>query len=535
MLVAAAGCTKSGTSGEPPAAGRHPWTVPNTLRAAVPSNINSLNPLFATLTYEIIADAFIFDPLIATGPSGRDVPILAVTVPSLENRGISPDGRRITYHLRRGVLWQDGAPFTSRDVAFTYRAIMSPRNAVSSRHGYDVIDRFATPDAYTVVLHLKRPFAPFVHTFFAHSDAPYAILPEHILGRYSDLNRVPFNGQPVGTGPYRLVRWLRGDRIELVANDRYFLGRPRLRAVVMRFVPSENTIVNEMRAHEVDWFVGASPRVYPQLRAVPNVAVHLVSFNAYNAIMFNTQRAPFDDPRVRQAVGVALDKGRLSADITFGTTVPATEDLPSTMWAFDAAAGARARNLTRATSLLAAAGWHPGPDGIRKRGRERLTMELAYREESITDRGAVVLIAQMLRDAGIDVALKAYATGVLYAAASDSGIIASGRYQAALFEWSAGVDPDDSSQLLCAERAPLGNNWSRYCTPAMDAAQGIALGHYERPVRRRAYAAIQTLLARDAPLVYLWWPRQIEAVSDDLRGFSPNGVVESWNAWQWSI
>jgi peptide/nickel transport system substrate-binding protein len=535
-ILALAGCAHVGTvGGTGNAAGRHGWTVPGTLRVAMPANINSLNPLFATLTFEIIADTFAFDPLVATDPDGKDVPILAAVVPTVENGGISADGKTVTYHLKRGVAWQDGAPFTSRDVAFTYRAIMNPSNAVTTQHGYDVIDRVDTPGPYTFVVHLKRPFAPFVHTFFAHSDAPYMILPEHLLGRYRDLNHVPFNGQPVGTGPYRVVRWLRGERIEYVANDRYFLGRPQLRKVVVHLVPDENTIVSEMRTHEIDWFVGASPRTYPQLRTVPNVIAHLISFNAVDSIMFNTRRRPFDDPRLRRAVGFAIDKKRLVADVTFGTALAATEDIPSFMWAFDPTAGTDVRNLPAARALLDASGWHIGHDGIRTKGSERLTMQLAYRTESATDRTCALLIAQMLRDAGIDVELKAYTTGVLYASPNENGILASGRYQAALFQWAAGIDPDDSSQLLCAEQAPRGYNWSSYCSEAMDAAQSVALAHYDLPTRKRAYSEIQHLLARDAPLVYLWWPRQIEAVSDDLNGFRPNGIVEDWNAWQWSI
>jgi peptide/nickel transport system substrate-binding protein len=532
-LCAAVACTRVETS-TGGAHGRHPWTVPGTLRVALPGNANTLNPLLSTQQVETVVQTFVFDPLIATDPDGNDVPMLANVVPTLENGGISADGKTITYHLRRGVVWQDGAPFTSRDVQFTFAAIMNPNTAVATRHGYDLVDRVETPDAYTVVVRLKRPFAPAVHTFFAHSDAPYMILPAHLLARYPDLNRVPFNAAPVGTGPFKVVRWLRGDRIEYVANDRYFLGRPKLRKVVVHFIADENTIVNQMRAHEIDWFFQATPRSYAQLRSVPHVVAHLVPFNGQDSIMLNVTRAPVDDVRVRSAVGLALDKRRIVDDVTFGTAVPATEDIPSFMWAFDPTAGTNQRDLPRAKALLDAAGWRVGPDGIRTKGGNRLTLQLAYRTESVTDRGRGVLIAAMLRDAGFDVQLKGYTTALLYGPAG-TGILSSGRYQAGLQTWYAGVDPDDSTQLLCEYRAPRGYNWSGYCNPAMDAAQNDALTHYDRPTRKRAYSEIQHLLAHDAPLVYLWWPRQIEAVSDDLQGFRPNGIVENWNAWQWSI
>jgi peptide/nickel transport system substrate-binding protein len=500
----------------------------------MPGNVNTLNPILSTQQVETVAQAFAFDPLIATGPDGKDVPMLAAAVPTLENGGISADGKTITYHLRHGVVWQDGVPFTSRDVLFTYRAIMNPNTLVSTRHGYDLIDRIDTPDAYTAVFRLKRPFAPAVHTFFANSDAPYMILPAHLLERYSDINRVAFNSKPVGTGPFKVVQWVRGDRIEYEANDRYFLGKPKLRHIVVRFVPDENTIINQLRSHELDWFFQATPRSYPQLRTIPNIVVHLVPFNGVDSMMINVKRPPFDDANMRLALALALDKHKIVEDISFGTALPATEDIPSFMWAFDPTAGTSQRDLPKAKALLDAAGWHVGTDGVRTKNGNRLTLQIAYRIESVTDRGRGVLIAAMLRDAGIDVQLKGYTTALLYGPVG-TGILSSGKYQAGLLTWYAGVDPDDSSQLLCDERAPRGYNWTQYCNKAMDDAQNTALTHYDRPTRKRAYSTIQHLLARDTPYVYLWWPRQIEVVSDDLHGFRPNGTIESWNSWQWSI
>ncbi len=530
--LALGGCTPSGGGSAGGSAPR--WGIPGTLRLAISSTPNTLNPILSTQQVEVLAQAFVMDPLIATEPDGRDVPILARTVPTLENGGIGRDGLTITYHLRRGVRWQDGAPFTSRDVAFTVRALANPATLVGSRHGYDQIARVDTPDPYTAVFRLKRPFAPAVHTFFAPSDSPYMILPAHLLEREPNLNRVPFNEHPIGTGPFKIVRWARGDRIDYVANDDYFLGKPKLRKIELRFIPDENTMINQLRAHEIDWIAFGSPRMYPQLKTIPGVDVHLVPFNGNDAILFNVQRPPFDDARVRRAVGLAIDKPELSRDATYGTTIPATEDLPPLLWAFDPRAGTSARDLPGAQALLEAAGWHPGTGGIRARNGRRLTMGLAFRTDSITDRNRSVQIAAMLHDAGIDVQLKGYTTALLYGPPG-TGVLASGRFDAGLQTWYAGTDPDDSTQLTCDQVRPRGFNWPAYCSREMDAAQHDALTHYDRPTRKRAYARIEETLARDAPFVYLWWPRQIEAVNASLANFRPNGIVENWNAWEWSI
>lgn len=546
-LAALNGCTQAPPAA-PPGAGTtreaasnssagskpmHAWTHSDTLRVAMSSSPNTLDPLLSTQQFETQLEALVFDPLVATDPAGRDVPILASRVPTLENGDISRDGLTIVYHLRHGVAWQDGAPFTSHDVAFTFSAIMNPATAVGSRHGYDRIARITTPDPYTAVFHLKAPFAPAIHTFFAHSDSVVFPMPAHLLERYHDLNQVAFNSLPIGTGPYRITKWLRGDRLEFVANDRYFLGKPKIGKIVVHIVPDENTIVSEMRSHEIDWFLLATPHVYPQLHTIPGVAIRLVSANATDSIEFNTERAPFSDVRLRRAVGLAIDKKRLVDDVTYGTALPATEDLPSFTWAFDRSAGTSARDLTAARKLLDDAGWHVGSDGIRIKNGKRLGLVLDFRTDTATDRNRGVVVAAMLREAGIDVELKGYASALYYGPYSEGGILANGKYEAGFQTWYSGIDPDDSTQLLCGERPPRGYNWSRFCSSALDAAEGDALTKYDRPARTRAYAKIEQILAREAPFVYLWWPRQIEAVNDDLRGFAPNGIVEDWNAYTW--
>ena len=527
--------TSSCTKVEAPASGaRHSWTQPDTLRIATSAAPNTLNPILSTTEAEVQFEALVFDPLVTVDERGRDVPILATEVPTLENGGISRDGLSITYHLRHGVRWQDGQPFSSRDVAFTFHAIMNPATLVVTRHGYDQVAHVDTPDAYTAVFRLKRPFGPAVHTLFGPSDAPYFILPAHLLERFHDLNRIPFDSAPVGTGPFKVARWLRGDRVEYVANDDYFLGKPKLRRIVFAIVPDENTISSEVKAHEVDWFYAATPRVYPQLASADGVTVHLVPLNAYYSLLMNNARAPFDDPNVRHALALAVDKRQLVREASFGTTVAATEDLPSFMWAFNPSAGTVTRNLPRANALLDAAGWKRGPDGIRVKEGKRFSIVLSFRTDSVTDRNVGVELAAMLKEAGIETTLKGYVTSLLYGPPGN-GIQADGKYDVSLQTWYAGADPDDSSQLTCDQVAPKGYDWTRYCDRSMDAAQQIALSHYDEPTRKRAYATVESLLARDNPEVYIWWPRQIEAVNTDLKGFRPNGIAEDWNAYQWSI
>ncbi|MGH7685150.1 MAG: ABC transporter substrate-binding protein, partial [Vulcanimicrobiaceae bacterium] len=135
----------------PQAAGEgNTWTIPGTLRIGITIQPQSLNPILTTTAYEVDLARLCFDGLLAITQDGNATPNLAARVPSLANGDISRDGKTIRYVLRRNVFWHDGVPFTSEDVAFTWRAIMNPKNNLQNRLGYDQVERVNTPDRYTV-------------------------------------------------------------------------------------------------------------------------------------------------------------------------------------------------------------------------------------------------------------------------------------------------------------------------------------------------------------------------------------------------
>ena len=333
-LTVMAACTRVQPDGSG-AGTRHAWTVPDTLRVISGNVPRTLNPLLGTQTVEASLGRLTTDILVSADPHGNLVPRLARDVPTLENGGISADGLTITYHLRAGVRWHDGAPFTSRDVAFTYDAIMNPDNDIISRHGYDVVRRVETPDPLTVIFRLRRRFAPFVSVVFGESDSPYGVLPAHLLARYKSINDVPYNGAPIGTGPFKFVRWVRGDRIEYVRNEHYFLGAPKIKRIVWRLVPDENTELELMRTHEADWMYEATVGTYKAIKTMSDVAVVLPNVNGYEGLMLNSGRGPTADVRVRRAIAMAIDKARLTNELTYGAGTVATGDLPGFLWASD--------------------------------------------------------------------------------------------------------------------------------------------------------------------------------------------------------
>jgi peptide/nickel transport system substrate-binding protein len=530
-----AGCTRVGTTGSDAGSGRHPWTQAGILRVGMQTPPNTLNPVLSTNTTEGMIGRLMFDVLVTADEKGRPVPDLAGQVPTLANGGISKDELSVTYHLRPNMKWQDGAPITSKDVAFTWRAIMNPNNNVVERNGYELVSKVDTPDPLTVVFHLKQKFSPFVNTVFGESDDPFAVLPEHLLGKLPDINHVPYNANPVGSGPFKLKEWARGDHMTFVANDDYFLGAPKLKEIVIKFVPDENTEVNLLRTHDIDWQFEASPNEYKQLIMIPDINVVLQDRNEYERVQMNTKHKPLDDPRVRRAIAYAIDNAKLVHDLTGGSATAADQDLPPFMWA-------HSQNITRyppdpakAKALLRQAGWTPGPDGIMQKNGQRLSLVLVTNSTNATRRLAVVQVQNMLRQAGIDVELKFYLGTLLFATMAEGGIIQNGRFDLSFTGWVAGIDPDQSSLFMCDAQPPHGNNETHYCNPLLDAAEEKALTHSDIPTRKAAYDVIEGLLTRDVPSDAIWWPRQVQPINPDFKNFKPNPVTASWNAYQWEI
>lgn len=518
------------------AGARHSWTQPNVLRIAVQSDLKNLNPLLNSNTTDVFVDRLMFEPLVTADPKGNPLPMLAVRVPTLENHDISADGLTITYRLRRNARWSDGVPVTSGDVKWSWQAIMNPNNNVVSRHGYDYVGTIDTPNPSTAVVHLKRRFSPFVNSFFAESDQPYMIAPAHVLAKYPNLNQVPFNSDPaVSDGPFKFVEWSRGDHISFARNDSFFMGSPKLNRINVRIVPDEDTTVNLLRTHAIDYMFQASQQTYQALRAVPDVNLVWVNVNGYQSLQLNLSHPELADPRVRMAIASAIDKNELVKTLTFGTQTVATADIPDWMWAFDPRVKSAPHDPALGRQMLREAGWTPGPDGIMRKGNDRLSLVTVTNNSNATRRQEALQVQAMLRQIGIENSIRYYPGDVLFAPAGMGGILQLGKFDISVAGWFAGIDPDDSTQLMCENFPPGGYNYSRYCSQAMQAAQRSALSHYDRPTRTAAYYQIQDLLVRDNPMIFLYWLRQMEPISVDFHGFDPNPVVESWNAWEWSI
>ncbi len=533
-LVVMTGCTRVGDA--PAYGARHAWTRPGVLRIASVSDPDTLSPMVGNFQIDFDLAMFWGGFLFNYDDHNRLLPELAMVEPTLANGGISHDGRAITYHLRRGVRWHDGAPFSADDVIFTWRAIMNPRNNVGDRTVYERITRIDKRDAATIVVHLDRPYAPFIDTFLTQGEIPIPVYPKHLLAREPDLNRVPFNSAPVGTGPFKVLTWHRGEKIRMVANADYWRGPPQLKEVDYSAIADEQTIVTQLQTHEIDLWYNADSALYPSAKDIADTHVFLTPFVWFSQVGFNTAHAPLNDVRVRQALVYATNRAQIVTATSFGVNTLGEGDQPTGSWANDPDIRGRPFDLARANKIFDAAGWKRGVDGIRVKNGKRLTLALATLASRATDSRVGVLLQSQWRAAGVDLIVKTYASSLMYATAGAGGIVQGGKMDLALTSWLNGVDPDDSMIVTCGARAPVAQNYYRFCDPAIDRYERVALSSYDVGVRKAAYAHVQQLVVADSPFITLWFDRFFNVASVDLHGFRPaHAVTGFWNTWEYKI
>ncbi|HMD01850.1 MAG TPA: ABC transporter substrate-binding protein, partial [Candidatus Baltobacteraceae bacterium] len=213
----------------------------------------------------------------------------------------------------------------------------------------------------------------------------------------------------------------------------------------------------------------------------------------------------------------------------------ADQDLPPFMWAHAADVSRYPFDPAKAKALFEEAGWTRGADGFLHKGSQRFDLVLVSNNTNSTRRLAVVQVQNMLRQAGVDAEIKFYLGTLLFATMAEGGILQNGKFDLAWTGWVSGIDPDNSQVVMCKFQPPHGSNETRYCNSQVDAAEDDALTHFEIPVRKTAYARIEALLTHDVPFIATWWPRQIQPINPDFKGFRPNPVTASWNAYQWEI
>jgi peptide/nickel transport system substrate-binding protein len=537
-LLAATSCGRSSSEriGE-----RHSWTMPGVLRIAMTAEPSNLNPPIAANWFDI--SMFVYSWAIRYDSKAHPVPDALLEIPTVANSDVSKDGLTLKYRLRRNILWQDGVPLTCRDLTFTWRAVMNPRNNVSVTDGYRDIRSIDCSNPYVAVVHMKRVYAPYLQQLWSvNGNAP--ILPEHLLARYNDnkgsFNRAPFNELPIGSGPFRVVRWERGQEIRLAANPDFYLGRPKLNEVIFKVIPDVNTAVQQEQTHDVEIVADSGAR-WPTDSAIVDQSTNGLatktadSFN-FAKIDFNLERPVVGERSVRVALAYGTDRAGIVTKLLHGFGVLAeTDQHPRLSWAYTSDVTHYPYDPGKARAILEADGWKIGADGVRVKNGRRLEFEFTGLGGGSHATAGQLIMQREWREIGIEADIKNYPESEMLEYSS-AGILQGGRYDAADTAYVDAADPDDSEFYSGRNLAPRGQDITRWANPVATAAIDDALQTVDQGRRRRDYVIVQQQLTHDLPTIILCYYRIPYVYNSDLKGFDPSPVVSPyWNTWVYSI
>jgi len=504
----------------------------------------SLNPALENGNVSMELGLLLFQYLVKFNDRGRLIGDAAITVPTLANGGISRDGLTVTYYLRPHLRFSDGVPLTARDCVYSVNVINDPHNNVQSRYGYDDIARAEAPNDRTLVLHLRRPFAPLLTLVFAPQGFP--IFPQHVLAKYPNFNSIPFDEQPVGSGPYRVTQWLRGDQLRLERNPYYGSGEAKIPYITIRFAADSSTAVNELRTGEADMLYNdQSPSDFELLGRMPTIITTSTPVSGVGSIIFNTQDPLTSDPRVRRALSMAIDIRSLIAKTYRGAFPSSTAGRGLFIWAYDPRVYTDVPyDPAGANRLLDQTGWRRGPDGIRHKivvdtngRRSDSFLDLLFIIQSNTPGDAIIgnQVAAYERTVGANVTLKQFEVTQFVAPVNLGGPVYGGKFQMALYPFTNGDDPDTTDQFACKNVPPNGYNKSRICDPRIDILLAQGRTTFDPAKRKAIYTQLQRILRTEMPLMLMYQMRQINAYTNQLHGQTTSLSGAFWNTTNWSL
>src|SRR6202048_461319 len=292
---------------------------PNTLVMIIESSPTNLDPRVGLDAQSERIDDLIFDDLLT-----RDAH-LNVT-PSLAERWEIPDPLTYIFHLHHGVKFHDGRPLTSRDVKWTFDSLLLGKIRSTKSAVYRLVDHIDTPDDYTVVFHLKEPFATLLWNL---SDGAIGIVP------YASGDEV--SRQPIGSGPFKFVSAETDKQVIIERNDEYWGEKAHLARVRFAVVPDATTQALELRKGSGDVTINSlTPDTVLTLQQDPRLAVERGPGTRLAYLGFNLLDPILKDVRVRQAIAYALDRKPMMEYLWRGEAQPARSVLPPQSWAYNA-------------------------------------------------------------------------------------------------------------------------------------------------------------------------------------------------------
>ncbi len=482
----------------------------STLHLSAPSNPARLNPLIATDSASSSIAGFLFNSLVKYDESGQNI----VGDLAESYRFITPT--LIEFRLRRGVTWHDGKPFTARDVAYTYELIGSPKVITPYASDFRVVKSVNVIDDHTLRVAYTKPY------FKALEIWMMGIVPRHILEKEGDVMGSRFNTAPIGTGPYVLKKLEFSKQIVLEANPRYFEHPPKIGRIIFHVIADPMTRFLMLKSNQIDVSSLEPMQFERQLDRTFQKRFKTLELpsRSYTYLGFNLRLDKFKDPRVREALSLAVERQSLIDLLFLGHGKVCTGPFLPGSKGFNDALKPPKRNLAKARELLKAAGYDD---------KNPLTFEIATSNSNMIRPYAAEILQRQFADAGVKVTLR-----VMEWQAFLNTVVSPRKFDAVLLGWALSLTPDPYALWHSASDVPGGFNLVGYRSRKTDGLIEKMESSTDPERIASLQRAIFAEIAGDNPYLFLVIPNDINVYSRSIQGVKPtiNGIWEDYIDWE---
>ena len=475
------------------------------------------NPLYAESAYDVYVTSTIFEGMLTADENGMPIEALA------EKYSISDDGLKYTFTLKEGLKFSDGSPLTTEDVAFTYTVgsdatYDGPTDFVNStkikgakayKEGTaSTIEGINIVDDKTIEFTLEEPNADAIYDFGA------GILSKAYYGKdykQGNLDYIKgFHKTPLGAGQYKLVKTVAGQEVDLVANENYHKGEPKIPNLIYK-VTSEETRMQMLQTGEIDMdMVTVNQDNVQALKDAQFIDLHIFPTNGYGYIGFNFKNPKFQDQKVRQASAYGLNRKEV-VDAVYAGGFADVINVPQSKlsWAYYKGDNAYEFNKDKAIELLEEAGWKVGADGIREKDGVKLEIKFTASSPNPVNDALIPVAQANYKEIGV----KFEAEQMDFNAVQEK--VDNGSVEMYFMAW--GLTPAaDSTGIFGTEGA---QNKISYSNAKVDELLAKGLRETDIEKRKEIYKELYTVLNEDLPYIFLYQRRDMWAVNSRVKGF----------------
>ncbi|MEW6143848.1 MAG: peptide-binding protein [Thermodesulfobacteriota bacterium] len=474
----------------------------------------TLNPITATDAYEgIITGGNVYETLVKRDNATLELkPLLA------ESWTISDDKLTYTFKIREGIKWQDGVPFTADDIVYSYKTIMDPKvDAPQLRSYYQEIKDVEAIDEHTVKFTYARPY--FLALEFCGG---IPIVPRHIFEK-GDFNTNPAGRAPVGTGPFRFVKWTTGREIVLEKNPDYWGEKPHINKIVFRIITDPSVALQVLKREELD-VASLTPIQWEMQTGSPDFEKNFDKFSYYTPnysyIGWNSARPFFSDKRVRRAMTHLVNRELILNKIMFDLGAVVTNPFYINSPEYDKDIKPIPYDPARAKSLLEEAGWtdHDG-DGIRDKDGVKFAFEFLIPGGSETGEKIATILKEELDKMGIKMDIRKTEWAVFTTRLNER------KFDAVTLAWSMGVE-SDPYQIWSSTQAESGSNFVGFKNAEADRLIEQARQEFDRQKRIELYRKFSEIVNDQQPYTFLFCRKATVAVAKRFENVTvyPLGV-----------